>query len=85
MLFALAAYNAGPERILQFRREAVKRRVNPNLWFYNVEVIVADKLGSETVTYVSNIYKYYIAYKLVTEQEEERRKTREAIQKEVGS
>ena len=85
MLFALAGYNAGPERIQQLRREAVRRRLNPNVWFYNVEVVAADKLGSETVTYVSNIYKYYIAYKLVTEQEEERRKTREAIQKEVGS
>ena len=85
MLFALAAYNAGPERIQQLRREAVRRRLNPHVWFYNVEVVAADKLGSETVTYVSNIYKYYVAYKLVTEQEEERRKTREAIKKEAGS
>ncbi|MGH6628730.1 MAG: transglycosylase SLT domain-containing protein, partial [Burkholderiales bacterium] len=85
MLFALAGYNAGPERIQQLRREAVRRRLNPSIWFYNVEVVAADKIGSETVTYVSNIYKYYVAYKLVTEQEEERRRTREAIKKEAGS
>jgi hypothetical protein len=28
----------------------------------------------ETVTYVANIYKYYIAYKLVAEREEERKR-----------
>jgi hypothetical protein len=33
----------------------------------------------ETVTYVSNIYKYYVAYKLVAEQEEERKKARESL------
>jgi hypothetical protein len=30
-----------------------------------VERVAADKIGRETVTYVSNIYKYYIAYRLV--------------------
>lgn len=47
------------------------------MWFNNVEVIASEKIGRETVTYVSNIYKYYIAYKLVTEEMEERRKARE--------
>jgi membrane-bound lytic murein transglycosylase MltF len=65
MLFAFASYNAGPARIRQLRKEAEKRGFNPNLWFNNVELIAAEKIGRETVTYVSNIYKYYIAYTLV--------------------
>ena len=57
MLFAFASYNAGPARIRQLRKEAEKRGLNPNLWFNNVELIAAEKIGRETVTYVSNIYK----------------------------
>ncbi len=81
MLFAFASYNAGPGRIAQLRRETAKRGLDPNVWFNNVEVVAAASIGSETVTYVSNIYKYYIAYKLITEDEEERRRTREQLQK----
>jgi membrane-bound lytic murein transglycosylase MltF len=80
VLFAFAAYNAGPGRIDQLRQLAAKRGLNSNVWFSNVEAIAAEKIGMETVTYVSNIYKYYLAYKLVTEREEERRKTRESIE-----
>jgi membrane-bound lytic murein transglycosylase MltF len=80
-LFAFAAYNAGPGRVSQLRREAAKRGLNPNVWFNNVEVIAAEKIGRETVTYVSNIYKYYIAYNLVTEEQEERKKALEELQK----
>jgi membrane-bound lytic murein transglycosylase MltF len=67
VLFAFAAYNAGPTRISQLRVEAGKRGLNPNIWFDNVERIAAERIGSETVQYVSNIYKYSVAYKLVTE------------------
>ena len=67
VLFAFAAYNAGPTRIAQLRIEAGKRGLNPNIWFDNVERIAAERIGSETVQYVSNIYKYSVAYKLVTE------------------
>jgi membrane-bound lytic murein transglycosylase MltF len=84
-LFAFAAYNAGPGRISQLRGLAAKRGLNPNVWFNNVEVIASEKIGRETVTYVSNIYKYYIAYKLVTEEMEDRRKAREEMQKQSGS
>ena len=66
-LFAFASYNAGPGRIAQLRKEAAKRGLNPNVWFHNVEYVAADKIGSETVTYVGNIYKYYIAYNLLLE------------------
>jgi hypothetical protein len=37
-----------------------------------VEYVAAEKIGAETVTYVSNIYKYYIAYRLITEARAER-------------
>lgn len=67
VLFAFAAYNAGPTRIQQLRIEAGKRGLNPNIWFDNVERIAAERIGSETVQYVSNIYKYSVAYKLVME------------------
>jgi membrane-bound lytic murein transglycosylase MltF len=75
-LFAFAAYNAGPGRIQSLRKEAEKKGLDPNKWFNNVEVVVSDRIGRETVTYVSNIYKYYIAYKLVVEDMEERQKTK---------
>ena len=58
--------------------------LNPNVWFNNVEVIASEKIGRETVTYVSNIYKYYIAYKLVTEEMEDRQKSREEVKKQSG-
>ena len=81
-LFAFAAYNAGPGRVRSLRKEAAKRGLDPNVWFNNVEVVASEKIGRETVTYVSNIYKYYIAYKLITEDAEERRKAREAAGKD---
>jgi membrane-bound lytic murein transglycosylase MltF len=65
MLFAFAAYNAGPGRVRQLRREATARGLDPNVWFNNVERIASERIGRETVTYVSNIYKYYVAYLLV--------------------
>jgi membrane-bound lytic murein transglycosylase MltF len=65
MLFAFAAYNAGPGRVRQLRREATARSLNPNVWFNNVERISIERIGRETATYVSNIYKYYVAYLLV--------------------
>lgn len=71
-LFAFASYNAGAGRISALRKEATKRGLDANVWFHNVEYVAADKIGAETVTYVSNIYKYYIAYKLIMEAREER-------------
>jgi membrane-bound lytic murein transglycosylase MltF len=60
-----AAYNAGPNRIRSLRKEAADRHLDPNVWFDNVERVVSEHIGRETVQYVSNIYKYYIAYSLV--------------------
>jgi membrane-bound lytic murein transglycosylase MltF len=80
VLFAFASYNAGPARIRQLRKEAEKRGLNPNLWFNNVELIAAEKIGRETVTYVSNIYKYYIAYTLVEQQRIEEQRAKAMIE-----
>jgi membrane-bound lytic murein transglycosylase MltF len=81
MLFSFAAYNCGPGRVARLRKEAAAKGLDPNVWFGNVENIAAARIGSETVTYVSNIYKYYIAYKLVTEAQEERKKTLDDLKK----
>jgi membrane-bound lytic murein transglycosylase MltF len=82
-LFAFAAYNAGPNRIDQFRKLAAKRQLNPNVWFNNVELIAAEKIGRETVSYVSNIYKYYLAYQLIVEEDKERREAVKQMKKEA--
>jgi membrane-bound lytic murein transglycosylase MltF len=66
-LFTVAAYNAGPARIRQLRRETAERGLNPNIWFGNVERVASERIGRETVTYVSNIYKYYVAYGVALE------------------
>jgi membrane-bound lytic murein transglycosylase MltF len=75
-LFALAAYNAGPSRIHRLQREARKGGLDPHVWFNNVEMVAAQQIGEETVTYVSNIFKYYAAYKLIDELRAEERKAR---------
>jgi membrane-bound lytic murein transglycosylase MltF len=80
-LFTFASYNAGPGRIRQLRREAQKRGLNPNVWFGNVERIASERIGRETVTYVSNIYKYYVAYKLIASENERRKAAKQAIEK----
>ena len=68
-------------RISQLRKEAAKRGLDPNVWFHNVEYVAAEKIGAETVTYVANIYKYYIAYKLLMEARAEKE---QAIEKMKG-
>lgn len=78
-LFALASYNAGPARIARLRQEAQRRGLDPNLWFDNVELVVAQRVGIETTTYVRNIFKYYTAYKLQIEVFEEQRKARQRM------
>jgi membrane-bound lytic murein transglycosylase MltF len=71
-LMTFAAYNAGPGRLRQLRKETEKRGLDPNVWFGNVERIASERIGRETVTYVSNIYKYYITYKLLSDQRDRR-------------
>jgi len=66
-LFSLAAYNAGPAKINRYRREAAENGYDPDRWFDNVEIIAARRIGSETVTYVSNVFKYYVGYQISME------------------
>ncbi len=63
-LFSLAAYNAGPAKINSYRREAAENGYDPYRWFDNVEIIAARRIGRETVTYVSNVFKYYVGYQI---------------------
>jgi membrane-bound lytic murein transglycosylase MltF len=79
VLFAFAAYNAGPGRVRGLRRQAAAQGLDPNVWTENVEVVAAARIGAETVSYVSNIYKYYIAYKLISEREAERQRVRKPL------
>ena len=79
-LMTFASYNAGPGRVRQLRREATQRGLDPNVWFGNVERVASERIGRETVTYVSNIYKYYITYRLVVEQKDRR----DALKAEAG-
>jgi membrane-bound lytic murein transglycosylase MltF len=78
-LFTFASYNAGPARVRQLRKEAAERGLDPNVWFGNVEQIASERVGRETVTYVSNIYKYYIAYKLITEEQARREEAKRTL------
>ena len=80
-LMTFASYNAGPGRIRQLRREAEKRGLDPNVWFGNVERVASERIGRETVTYVSNIYKYYIAYRLLADQQERREAAKAELEK----
>jgi membrane-bound lytic murein transglycosylase MltF len=84
MLFTFAAYNAGPGRVRGLRRTAAERGLDPNVWFNNVELVAAEKIGRETVTYVSNVYKYYLAYQMIEEEHAKRQQTKEAIKSGVA-
>jgi membrane-bound lytic murein transglycosylase MltF len=53
--------------------------LNPNVWFGNVERIASERIGRETVTYVSNIYKYYVAYRLISEENNRRNAAKTAL------
>jgi len=78
-LFTFAAYNAGPNRIVRLRKEAQEQGLDPNKWFGNVELIAAKDIGQETVQYVSNIYKYYVAYRMTVEHMQIRQQAKEQL------
>jgi membrane-bound lytic murein transglycosylase MltF len=83
-LFAFAAYNAGPTRLAKLRKVAAEKGYDPDVWFNNVERVIAEKVGQEPVTYVRNIYKYYIAYKLAVDAEERKRAAAGEIRKPLA-
>jgi membrane-bound lytic murein transglycosylase MltF len=78
-LFAFAAYNAGPGNIAKLRKEAARRGMDPDKWFNNVEIVVAEKIGTETTTYVRNIYKYYVAYRMTLDAHEQAEKAKRQL------
>jgi membrane-bound lytic murein transglycosylase MltF len=80
-LFAFAAYNCGPGNMAKLRKTAEARGLDPNVWFNNVEIITAEKIGIETTLYVRNIYKYYVAYKLMLAADQAQKAARETIKK----
>ena len=80
-LMTFASYNAGPGRLRQLRLLAEKKGLDPNVWFGNVERVASERIGRETVTYVSNIFKYYVAYRLI----EDQRQRREAAKAKVAT
>jgi membrane-bound lytic murein transglycosylase MltF len=67
-LSVFASYNPGQNRIGRLRKEAASMGLDPNVWLGNVELVAAKDIGQETARYVSNIYKYYVAYKLALAQ-----------------
>jgi membrane-bound lytic murein transglycosylase MltF len=80
-LFAFASYNAGPGNISKMRKEAEKRGLDPDKWFNHVEVVTAEKIGMETTTYVRNIFKYYVSYRLTQEADARAEKLKESVMK----
>jgi membrane-bound lytic murein transglycosylase MltF len=74
LLFAFAAYNAGPAKINKLRKKTKAMGLNPNVWFRNVEIAAAKSIGRETVQYVRNIYKYNISYQMIAKKVVEKKK-----------
>jgi membrane-bound lytic murein transglycosylase MltF len=79
-LLAFAAYNSGPNRISRLQDTTRERRLDPNIWFGNVELVVSEKVGAEPVTYVSSIFKYYVGFKLMEQHRESRRHAKETFE-----
>jgi len=75
-MFGFASYNAGPARVRGLHKKATAMGLDPNIWFNNVEVAAAKVIGRETVQYVSNIYKYAIAYSMIVSQMEKKEQLR---------
>ena len=78
-LFAFASYNCGPGNVSRARKEARRRGLDPDKWFNNVEIVVAAQIGTETTTYVRNIYKYYVAYRLTLDAQAEAAQARRQV------
>ena len=84
-LFTVAAYNAGPTRIARLRELARARGLDPDIWFDNVEVVAAEKIGGETVAYVANTFKYYVGFKLALQKADAGRRLRDLASQEAGT
>jgi len=78
-LMAFASYNCGPAAVATARKMAAHQGLDADRWFNNVEITTAKRCGAQTTTYVRNIYKYYVAYKLIATEHEQSDKAREAM------
>jgi len=78
-LFAFASYNCGPARIVTARKMAASQDLDADRWFNNVEITAAKRCGAETTTYVRNILKYYVSYKLLVDAQQQAEKARSAV------
>lgn len=67
LAFTWASYNAGPAKVRRMRELAKRLGRDPNQWFGHVEVAAGRIVGRETVKYVGDVYKYYIAYRLIAD------------------
>lgn len=80
MGFALAAYNAGPRRVVNARNLASEQGLDPNQWFDHVELVVAQKVGLEPIQYVRDIHAYSIALRMAYDEGLKRELDRESIE-----
>lgn len=78
--FMLAAYNAGPGRVRELR--AITRDemgLDPDRWLFNVERAALSRVGNEPVRYVTDVNKYWLAYRLGEALLAEREAQRQAV------
>jgi membrane-bound lytic murein transglycosylase MltF len=61
----MAAYNAGPARVLRAIKATKKIKLSSKKWFRNVEYGMLRMKKVEPVTYVSEINKRYVSYLLL--------------------
>jgi membrane-bound lytic murein transglycosylase MltF len=83
--FALAGYNAGPNRINRLRQEAAKQGLDPNRWFGHVERVVQQRVGSEPVRYVANIFAIYATYAMANDLLADRAEQLKAFREAIGA
>lgn len=67
-----AAYNAGPGNFAKMQKRAEEMGLDKNVWFGNMEIAAGMQTGRETVQYVANVYKYYLAYTLSQQIEQQK-------------
>jgi membrane-bound lytic murein transglycosylase MltF len=68
-------------RVCGFALALLVSAADPNVWFGNVERLASERIGRETVTYVSNTYKYYVTYRLLSTQRERRAAAKATLEK----
>jgi hypothetical protein len=64
LLMALAAYKAGPARLVRFRDKARREGLDPTRWHGHVEAIAVRELGADVANYVDDILRHYARYRI---------------------